>query len=135
MENTAQKHLMKIVDKLEEFYGTDIVDIVEIIDFYINYYHHTESQKRELFSAHDAYKRNEAGADVNNLLATIQGINIEERTCTAVNSDMFDLLLLKKFISNLGVTFALNEPERQRKSAEAIKQYEHLHNVNLHNEN
>jgi len=131
MENTAQKHLMKEVDKLEDFYGTTIIDLIEIIDFYINYYHHTESQKRELFSAHDAYERNEAGAGVNNLLATIQSIDIEERTCTAVNNDMFDLLLLKKFISNLGVTFALNEPERQRKSAESY----HLHNQNLHNEN
>ncbi|WP_028123261.1 hypothetical protein [Epilithonimonas tenax] len=135
MENLAQNHLIKAASKLESYYGVDIVEWIEIIDFYINYYHHSEFLKRELYCAVEGYKNNELGCGVDSLLKTIDDFDIEERCSSAVNSDMFDMSLLKKFISNMAVSFAFNEPERQARYAEVRKQHAHLHNENLHNEN
>ena len=134
MTNSAQTHLLEVSEKFINFYGIEITNLVYNIDYYIRYYQETELQKRELQSAYDGYVNNEVGCGIENLLSTVlKSTDPECRSVQAVNEDMFDFSLLKKFISDLAVVSALNEPERIRVREETRAKYAFCQEDEEHN--
>ncbi|WP_313029477.1 hypothetical protein [Soonwooa sp.] len=140
MTPTAQNRLNCIIKTFESNYGIDVVDLIEVIDRYINYYHNTEMVKRDLLCAYDDFDINSTSCGIENVLQTIKNhVDIEERTSAAVENDMFDLMMLKKFITELAVVFALNFPRHEETQEEFIKSngfaLDRSFNENLYNEN
>lgn len=117
MENSTQKKLLEVVGELESYYGNDITELISTLDRYTNYYHHNENLKRELLSAYTGYKDKESGCGENNLLATIENcLDLEDWSAKAIQNNMHDISMIKKFIADLAVVFTLNIPEKERKN-------------------
>lgn len=122
MENSAQKKLLEVVGELESYFGNDITEVISTLDRYTNYYHHNENLKRELLSAYNGYKNNDPGSGEDNLLSTVEDcLDLEDWSAKAIQNNMFDIAMIKKFIADLAVVFTLNIPEKERKS-NSIKQ-------------
>lgn len=114
MDYLAKEKLMKNITALEDWYGVDVTILIEVMDRYTRYYQHNENQKRELECAYNDFKEGIAGAGIDNLLLTIKDVFIsDDRSVNAINEDVFDLSMLKKFIADLGVVFALNSSYRK----------------------
>lgn len=123
MTDAATLKLINTVKALEQYYGLEITDLINNIDDFINHFHTNELMKRDIKERIDYYEKNGSYGDVNRLLSCIkEECRTYELDSEALDTELFSMRTLKKFISDLAVVFALNQPLRDRKINETTTQ-------------
>lgn len=114
--NTHTEKLMTAIADLESYYGTDIIAVNEVIEFYIRQYQKAENEKRELLNSIDLHKNGYLQTDALIKEFTDYAEVEDERDARTKDSNLFDLMLLKKLITNITIYFVRNEPTHSRKT-------------------
>lgn len=124
MTDAATIKLINIVKQFEECYGNEVTEIIMQVDEYINQYQTNEIRHKEIIEQIDYFQNNNVSYGVDDLLSTIKKkCEPDQREYITVSRELYDLGSLKKFISDIAVVFALNEPLYERKRNEIIKKY------------
>lgn len=122
MTDAATVRLIEIVSELDQYYGTSLTDTICTIDDFINHYHTSELIKKDIKERIEYFERRDSNYDVSRLISYIkeecEPMDLESEQ---LNSDLFSMRMIKKFISDMAVVFALNQPVHDRKREEILK--------------
>ena len=122
MTDAATLKLINVVKELEQYYGLEVTEMVSIIDDFINHFHTNEMIKTEIKEEINYYRKSYKVSHVDNLLNDISDKCVTyDSEAQALNHDLFALRMCKKFISDIALVFALNQPVRDRKIEEVTK--------------
>ncbi|WP_185269454.1 hypothetical protein [Chryseobacterium bernardetii] len=122
MTDAATLKLISAIKELEEYYGLQVTNTLSTIDDFINHYHTNESTKRDIKERIEYYENRTANNDVNGLLSYIkEECNPLDIESDALHSQLFEMRMIKKFISDIAVVFALNQPVYDRKREQFTK--------------
>ena len=119
MTDVATLKLIKAFKEFEQYYGIEVTEMISQINFFTRYYQTSENKKREILETYNNYKSNPNREEGRNLFYTLESrCEADDRAADSISADMSDLDVLQKFISDLAVVFALNEPVYERKREE-----------------
>lgn len=122
MTNAATLKLINTVKKVEQYYGLEITDLISNIDDFINHFHTNELMKRDIKERIEYFQNNKTGNTAEDILSFVkEECKTYDLESECLNRELFAMRMLKKFISDIAVVFALNQPVYDRKREEFTK--------------
>lgn len=126
--SAQEKNLIQDINRISDYYGSDLVEVIPTLDRYLRYYQIAERQKFEISDAVRKFKADEPGAGIDNLISTIEiHTETDERALSIIDSDLFDMERVKELLMAITIYQVRREPERDQMRKELQQQYEAVH--------
>lgn len=124
LTNEIEQNLIEEIDRITDYYGFGVAELIPTLDRYLRYYHTTEKEKFVLQDAVTKFKNGETGAGIDNLLQTVESFySTDERMISVIDNEMFDFERLKEIIVALTIYQVRKEPANEEKRKELMRQY------------
>lgn len=124
LTNEIEQNLIAEIDRITDYYGFGVAELIPTLDRYLRYYHTTEKEKFVLQDAVTKFKNGETGAGIDNLLQTVESFySTDERMISVIDNEMFDFERLKEIILVLIIYQVRKEPANEEKRKELMRQY------------
>lgn len=124
LQNKIEQNLIEEIDRITDYYGFGVAELIPTLDRYLRYYHTTEKEKFELQDAVTKFKNGDAGAGIDNLLQTVENYySTDERMISVIDDEMFDFERLKEIILALTIYQVRKEPANEIERQKLLKQY------------